>query len=251
MLRHSRGLARGVRPRVKASSRKPRAVRSADGSSSSGGGKRRRQHLGEALERVRLGEEAARDLPLSPSPRLSDARSDSSGARQAYYAKWEALLRMEWECEEAATNQRLLEWPVEKLEKEGLCLAGLSARRRKGRFYSQPILRLSLRRSGLKHSFQPGDEVLARLQEESRKCLGRVWQVCGKCLGPPLARLPAAGRRCQPQGRGPRAARRTHRRRAVRRRRLASRRRREGDVEARPRRQPNRLCKVIDYLIIN
>ena len=126
---------------------------------------------------MRLGEEAARDLPLSPSPRHSDARSDSSGARQAYYAKWEALLRMEWECEEAATNQRLLEWPVEKLEKEGLCLAGLSARRRKGRFYSQPILRLSLRRSGLKHSFQPGDEVLARLQEESRKGLGSVWEV--------------------------------------------------------------------------
>ena len=180
MLRHSRGLARGVRPRVKASSRKPRAVRSADGNSSSGGGKRRRQHLGEALERVRLGEEAARDLPLSPSPRHSDARSDSSGARQAYYAKWEALLRMEWECEEAATNQRLLEWPVEKLEKEGLCLAGLSARRRKGRFYSQQILRLSLRRSGLKHSFQPGDEALSR---GCRKSLGSVEEVSRKCLG--------------------------------------------------------------------
>ncbi|EOD30455.1 hypothetical protein EMIHUDRAFT_113243 [Emiliania huxleyi CCMP1516] len=78
---------------------------------------------------------------------------------------------MEWECEEAATNQRLLEWPVEKLEKEGLCLAGLSARRRKGRFYSQPILRLSLRRSGLKHSFQPGDEALSH---GCRKSLGSV-----------------------------------------------------------------------------
>ncbi|EOD33783.1 hypothetical protein EMIHUDRAFT_229291 [Emiliania huxleyi CCMP1516] len=123
-------------------------------------------------------EQFARPMPTPPQVAANGGDSTSERPwsvcvlerkRRVYYAKWEALLRMEWECEEAATNQRLLEWPVEKLEKEGLCLAGLSARRRKGRFYSQQILRLSLRRSGLKHSFQPGDEALSR---GCRKSLG-------------------------------------------------------------------------------
>ena len=83
----------------------------------------------------------------------------SESNRSRYLSHWRTLMELEHQAENSAVTERLQEWPLERLEREGLTLTGLTDARRAGGLFSREAVRfqapsLSLRQ----HSFDVGDE---------------------------------------------------------------------------------------------
>lgn len=79
---------------------------------------------------------------------------------QAWAERMRELIGMEWQEEERQMRQRLEEWPLSRLVKQGVAIFGLKAQRA-GFFFGEPSIKFSVPGSDLpQHDFQRGDEVI-------------------------------------------------------------------------------------------
>ena len=76
------------------------------------------------------------------------------------WAAWQQeLVNIEFQEEKRQVEERLRQWPVEKLVAEGLALSNLQVKR-SGEFFGDPLIEFSLP-SAQPHDFQSGDWLLA------------------------------------------------------------------------------------------
>ena len=126
---------------------------------------------------------------------------DTLERRRAYWGFWSELLELEWGEEERAMRQRLAQWPLERLEREGYCLNQLRGTAR-GSFFGKALVRLQLPSNGrtqtsegkqARHGFGSGDEVLLShsLPPESGGMRAEVTAVGDNFIELAMAELPA------------------------------------------------------------
>ena len=135
--------------------------------------------------------------------------SVSLESRKKYWGFWKELLELEWAEEERTIHERLREWPLTRLQKEGLCITELRATWM-GPWFQQSRIRLHLptgergrrdrdaragwrERTG-RHSFQSGDEVLLSRQDplEPGSMRAEVVAVADEYIDLALVSLPLA-----------------------------------------------------------
>eukprot|EP00927_Polykrikos_kofoidii_P049221 TRINITY_DN43315_c0_g1_i1.p1 TRINITY_DN43315_c0_g1~~TRINITY_DN43315_c0_g1_i1.p1 ORF type:complete len:731 (-),score=122.19 TRINITY_DN43315_c0_g1_i1:517-2709(-) len=91
----------------------------------------------------------------------NDAASASdaeAGFLLPYRKKWRELIELEWQEELRVVNDRLQNWPLERLIRQGFCITGLWAQKR-GAFFGKPKITFSKDFIG-RHQFSSGDEVV-------------------------------------------------------------------------------------------
>ena len=88
------------------------------------------------------------------------ADGEAVGELTEYKTHWRALVDEEWAEEQRIVNERL-QWPLRRLEAEGLAVANVWARKN-GTFFGDPIVKFSRGDGQLlpRHSFQSGDELI-------------------------------------------------------------------------------------------
>ena len=98
--------------------------------------------------------------PWGTAERLEEDDDATPQTRRLYHDHWRRLVELEWEAEQTVVLERLKDWPLSRLEREGLCLTGLQ-HRSTGRFFERPLHRFSMRpRREARHEFQVGDAVI-------------------------------------------------------------------------------------------
>ena len=120
---------------------------------------------------------------------LEEADDASHESRAMYHAHWKRLAEIEWQAEQDAVADRM-RWPAARLEREGLCLTGLTATSL-GRFFDRLQVRFALperwHRPDVRHEFSVGDTVIPRGGTPAlwlrRARSGRRWWSCrrGRC----------------------------------------------------------------------
>ena len=88
----------------------------------------------------------------------TSAAAGQPGWLLQYRSKWKLLIEAEWQEELRLVTDRLKNWPVDRLVRQGYCVTDLDARKR-GTFFGKQKIVFSKQLLG-KHQFGGGDEVL-------------------------------------------------------------------------------------------
>eukprot|EP00928_Gymnodinium_smaydae_P020797 TRINITY_DN18040_c0_g3_i1.p1 TRINITY_DN18040_c0_g3~~TRINITY_DN18040_c0_g3_i1.p1 ORF type:complete len:724 (+),score=90.03 TRINITY_DN18040_c0_g3_i1:90-2261(+) len=87
-----------------------------------------------------------------------DTTGEDAHFLSSYKAKWKSLIELEWSEEMRVVEDRLQNWSLDRLVKQGFCITDLSARRR-GEFFGKAKVTFS-KDCIPRHQFTSGDEVL-------------------------------------------------------------------------------------------